>query len=176
MSKQIFRITLILALCWLTNAAASSIEEKFKPLSGQTIDLSPLSVKPGQYDLTIVHFWGTYCPQCIDEMEWLDTFAGHMKNKKVLVVAIALDIKDKEELKEYYSSRNLNNLKPFIDESGQVFSAVGVLGVPTTIFVNRDSKMIGKSVGPIKWDNVDFNKWHKEYKEKQSAANCKNRK
>src|SRR5690348_7732119 len=139
MKKQIIRITLILALCWLTRASATPISEKFKPLPPQKINLSPLDpqVVTKAQDLIIVHFWATYCPQCIDEMEWLDTLAGQLANKKVLIVAIAIDIKDEKELKEYYSNRSLNNLQPFLDETLQVSSAAGVLGVPTTIFVNR---------------------------------------
>ena len=163
MCKQIFRITAILALFWMTNASATPIDEKFKPLPApQKIDLSPLNIK-GNYDLIIVHFWASWCHNCPAEMEWLNTFAGQLKNEKVLIVALAIDIKDQEELKEYYKKRSLGNLTPIVDETLQVAHDAGVLGVPTTIFVDSKSNIIGKSLGPIKWDNKEFEEWYKTY-------------
>ena len=60
-------------------------------------------------------------------------------------------IKEKEkDLKKYKSKFNIS-LPLLIDDSAQIANAYGVWAHPTSFFVNREGKIIGRTFGGKDW-------------------------
>jgi cytochrome c biogenesis protein CcmG, thiol:disulfide interchange protein DsbE len=93
----------------------------------------------------ILNIWASWCVPCRTEHHLLMELS---KNQSVKL--IGLNYKD-----------NLTNAKRFIDEFGNPFSQIivdndgtlsiefGAYGVPETLIINKDKKIIRKFIGPL---------------------------
>ncbi|MBI0000716.1 DsbE family thiol:disulfide interchange protein [Bartonella sp. W8122] len=112
------------------------------PLLGQTGSFNPDDFK-GR--VTLVNFWGSWCPPCRDEHPTLIEIS---KDKRFDLVGI--NYKDREE----NAIRFLDNFRsPFklvgFDPSGRAAIDWGVYGPPETFLLNREGIIIYKHIGPL---------------------------
>lgn len=102
-----------------------------------------------QADLTVVNFWGTFCNPCIDEMPELAQWAEDMPdNVQMLGVVVDAESADSDE----YALA-----KQIIEKTGVTYTNVmakgafdqflnNLAGVPTTVFIDKDGKVVGDAV------------------------------
>lgn len=104
-----------------------------------------------QADITMINFWGTFCPPCIKEMPDIQKISEDYAGK-AQVVGVPLDVDfDNPDSDEYKSALKIledagadfTNIKPVggLKELGD-----GMQFVPTTIFVDSEGKVIGDAV------------------------------
>ena len=89
----------------------------------------------------VIHFFSEWCPVCRTEY---DNFINLPENHTVINVATF--VQDKQAL---YSFLNDNNypLNVGFDSNSQLAQKLGVQGVPTTLFVDENGKIIHKATG-----------------------------
>ena len=117
-----------------------------KDLEGNTVTESIFAEK----DLTVVNIWGTFCPPCIGEMPELGEWAKTMPDN-VQMVGLIIDINGEDDTTH-------RDLAVTITESaGAEFTQIiangdfadilkGVIGVPTTLFVDKDGNLVGEPI------------------------------
>lgn len=104
-----------------------------------------------QADITMINFWGTFCPPCIKEMPDIQKISEDYAGK-AQVIGVPLDVDfDNPDSDEYKSALKIledagadfTNIKPVggLKELGD-----GMQFVPTTIFVDSEGKVIGDAV------------------------------
>ncbi len=54
----------------------------------------------------------------------------------------------------FYREVGISELAKYIDSDGESAGHLGVLGVPTTFLVGRDGRVLGRLIGPAKWDSA----------------------
>ena len=132
-------------------AANFSVSEKSlkftaENLALETVDNSIFADK----DLTVLNVWGTFCGPCIQEMPELGEWQREMP-ENVQIVGLVADISGKED-QEHIDYANLilektnaqfTNIIPNSDFSDLLS---GVSAVPTTFFINKEGKIVGKPV------------------------------
>ena len=101
-------------------------------------------------DPQIVNVWASWCIPCRKEHPFLMHLS---KNSKINL--IGLNYKDRS-----------NNAKKFINDFGNPFSTIlidpdgtisielGAYGIPETIIINKDQKIIKKFIGPLTNNNL----------------------
>jgi cytochrome c biogenesis protein CcmG, thiol:disulfide interchange protein DsbE len=98
--------------------------------AGDTLRLSALRGR-----LVILNFWATWCVPCRTEMPALDQVAAEQPE----VAVLALDLQeDAHTVRQFVDGLGLRALVPILDPDGAVVRGYGVVGLPTTFFVDRD--------------------------------------
>ena len=74
------------------------------------------------------------------------------------LVLLKVAIKDKEEdLKKYKNAFNIS-FPLLIDENAKVADAYGVWSHPETFFINRDGKIVGRTLKGMDWTSRSMKK------------------
>ena len=101
-------------------------------------------------DLTVLNIWGTFCGPCINEMPELGAWAKEMP-ENVQIIGLVADITGETDSKQIDTAKtilektdaNFQNIIPNADFSPLLST---VVGVPTTYFINREGKIVGKPI------------------------------
>jgi peroxiredoxin len=91
---------------------------------------------------TIVVFWSSTCPHCLEEMPKLNTWAATQKNTKVLAVSLDTDKAIHEEtIKKFPALLHTCDYKGWNTEAATQYY---IAATPTFIVLNKDKKILGK--------------------------------
>lgn len=113
---------------------------KLQNLAAQTVQLSDLAGRA-----VILNFWATWCPPCRREMPLLDEIQNAYGDQGLSV--IGLDINESSErVKSYVNSVDISYPiwvdappgTPGFDSTHEIFSRFGGVGLPSTLFIDRN--------------------------------------
>jgi len=109
---------------------------------GGTLTLSDLVGKP-----IVINFWASWCGPCRDEAPGLEKTWRLYKDQGVVFVGI--DVRDTEAdarafLKEFGISYPNGP-----DSNNRIAVSYGLTGVPETVFVNREGRVVRRILGPL---------------------------
>lgn len=118
-------------------------------------EITSHSVFSGEYKLTLVNVWATYCQPCLAEMPYLGELAKEYADKGVQIIGIPSDIFDSagnidadqiELAKRYVESTGANY--PHIIPDDVMLSGLmrEVYYVPNSWFFDSEGKMIGEAI------------------------------
>lgn len=115
-------------------------------LNGNTVTNDIFAKK----DLTVVNVWGTFCTPCVEEMPELGKWAKEMPDNVQLVGLISDiegdDDKEHHDLAEQIISKSDADFTQIIANGDFKDLLRGVVGVPTTFFVDREGNIIGDPI------------------------------
>ena len=146
MKKFVFALTLVMLIAAMAGVAfAASAFPAFKSynLEGKEVTQEIFAGKK----LTMINFWGTYCPPCIDEMPDLGELGRSMPEGTQLV-GIVIDVGDEETFKEAVEitqDAKADFLNVLIAEEMIPFLET-ITAVPTTIFVDAQGNVVGQPI------------------------------
>jgi len=120
---------------------------KFKDEKGQTRSLVDFKGK-----VVVLNIWATWCVPCRKEMPTLDRLQAKLRGSDFEVVPLSIDVGGLEKIRAFYAEVKIRNLAIYTDTSGQATHALGALGIPTTLIVNRAGQEVGRLIGPAVWD------------------------
>ncbi len=84
--------------------------------------------------------------------------------------ALSIDRKGRPVVKAFYHELGLEALRIYIDQSGKASRDLNILGIPTTLLIDRKGREIGRTVGPAEWDSGEVVNVIRRYLEKPIAA------
>jgi thiol-disulfide isomerase/thioredoxin len=121
-----------------------------KTLDGGQVRLSDFAGRP-----VLLNFWASWCGPCRQEMpEIIDAYDAH-RSTGLIVLAIdntQLDIID--DVRAFVDEFQLPFPVP-LDEKGEAAEAYSILGLPTSVFVDRAGIVRGVNVGPMTTDVIE---------------------
>jgi len=117
----------------------------FKTLAGATVSLHPSAAERG----VILHFWATWCPTCVEEMESLDAVARECRGNAVRLAAVNVG-EDADEIDEFVADHRLE-LEMLRDPRGKVWRKLSGQGLPLNVIWTVDDRRV--LVGPksLEW-------------------------
>lgn len=181
----------VLALAFLTAlimgssmAAIADVPSRVGPqgflLWGSPRELPELSFKDGNGEpLTLADFqgrtvllnvWATWCGPCREEMPTLDALQAELGGKDFEVVALSVDRKGIDVVKEFYQTVGIEHLRQYIDSAGMAGADLGAVGIPTTLLIDRHGDEIGRLVGATEWDSPEMTEFLTEMIERPKEA------
>jgi peroxiredoxin len=122
---------------------------KLAQLSGSSVSLGELRGKP-----ILLDFWGSYCGPCGRTTLHGQELANRYKSSGLIVLTVTQDVAQDAKLwTEHYQV----NLPVLLDPDGVAFKGFDVQGVPVTILVDENGKVVHYWVGledPSSMDSV----------------------
>ncbi len=125
----------------------------FNDADGNTLTLADFKGKT-----ILLNLWATWCSPCREEMPALDRLQKELGGEKFEVVALSLDRKGAEASKKFLDETKANNLKLYIDASAKQGTALKIVGMPTTILIDKEGQELGRLAGAAEWDSTDAKK------------------
>jgi len=122
----------------------------FENGEGRKLTLAQFGGKP-----VLLNIWATWCVPCREEMPALDRLQQKLGGKDFEVVALSIDSGGVPAVKRFYEETGVRSLAIYVDPSMRATSSLHVVGVPTTVLIDRKGREIGRHTGPAQWDGED---------------------
>jgi thiol-disulfide isomerase/thioredoxin len=104
----------------------------------------------GRY--VLLNFWATWCTPCRTEMPSLNILAARLPTQEMTIVPVSVDVEGATAVTRYYAALKLDRLPVYLDARMAAMQALGIIGIPTTLIIDRDGREIGRLIGPAQWD------------------------
>ena len=105
--------------------------------------------------VVILHLWATSCPSCIAELKQLEKAATEYMNQPLTFIVLSLNDPRSGVLRNYFNRNRYTHLKPYHNASR---TRPAIKGLPTTLFFNRNGKLIGRIEGAAKWQDDEMSR------------------
>lgn len=119
-------------------ARPMAVDFSLKDASGQLHSLADYKGKP-----LILHFWATWCPYCKKLQPGLEKIRQDNQQSDLQVLAISFDEDDSAKPAEMLLARGIQI--PTLVNGDDVAVNYGVIGTPTTFFINRLGEVVWKT-------------------------------
>ncbi|GAB4149567.1 MAG: TlpA disulfide reductase family protein [Sphingomonadales bacterium] len=101
----------------------------------------------------LVNLWATWCAPCVKEMPALDRLAQAFADADFALLPISLDVGGPEVVQAFYEKTKIANLPVLIDANGGSPAAFGAIGLPMTVLIDRDGRILARHPGDAEWDS-----------------------
>jgi len=119
-------------------------------LKSQEVSLESL-----EGNVVILHFWASWCTQCVLEMQKLNRFQKLVRKEPVIVIPISEDFRNIEKIKEFYKENHLRHLLSFVDKDQKWFNALSLNSLPISLILNGHMEHIATIKGVFDWNSPD---------------------
>ena len=127
-------------------------EASFQDLSGNWVALADFKGK-----LVLLNLWATWCQPCLKEMPSLEKLQASREDK-LTVAAVSEDRGGKNVVEPFIAKLGLDKVKPYLDPKSAVGHAFSVRGLPTTLVIDSEGKVVGRVEGAAEWDSEKMSK------------------
>ncbi len=104
--------------------------------------------------VVLVNFWATWCEPCEREMPAMERLYQALSREEFELIAVAID--DKEEDVRAFQKRYRLSFPILLDLDQAVYSSYQTMGVPESILVDREGRIVERYVGPREWDSAEY--------------------
>ena len=123
----------------------------------KTIEEKELIFSQFKGKIVILSFWASWCGPCVEEFPSMVSLLKKFPDK-VVMVAVSSDY-TKEDIDIFFKSlnmtKNLPNLFVVWDPDHEISQKYQVQRLPESFIFHKDSKLLRKVIGSIKWDDPD---------------------
>jgi thiol-disulfide isomerase/thioredoxin len=103
--------------------------------------------------VTVVDFFGTYCIGCEEEVKDLVKIVEEYGDEDVAIIGVCLDHDASKSVPPYATKHGINY--PVYDGSDDALkSEYKIIGIPTTIFFDRDGKEATRKLGAMSQEEI----------------------
>lgn len=85
-------------------------------------------------------------------MPALDRLAGKLANQNFIVVAVSQDEGGASVVRPFVEKLKISNLRVIYDQDKRSFREYALRGLPTTVLISPDGKIIARLEGGAEWD------------------------
>jgi peroxiredoxin len=92
-----------------------------------------------------VRFWADWCPFCEEEMRDIEPLYRRYRDRGLVVLAV--NVRQDPETAARFIERLGLSYQVVLDREGAVARRYGVIGLPTTFFVDREGRLVTRILG-----------------------------
>ena len=105
--------------------------------------------------VVLLNVWATWCVPCREEMPALDRLQQKLGGPGFEVVALSIDAGGAAAVKQFYDEIGIRSLGIYVDPASRAMGALGLVGIPTTMLIDRKGSEVGRRTGPAQWDGAE---------------------
>ena len=105
--------------------------------------------------VVLLNIWATWCPPGREEMPTLDALQARLGGSDFHVLPLSIDRAGLEPVRRFYRETGIRNLDLYIAEDTRAMLALAVVGLPTTILIDRIGRECGRLAGPAEWNSPE---------------------
>lgn len=124
-------------------------------IEGVALDGSELSLADLKGVPVILNFWASWCGPCREEQPGLERIWQKYKDQGVQFLGI--NFRDTEANARAYMDEFKVTYPSIFNPPGQIASQYNVAAVPTTVFIDKEGKIVGKWPGAISESQLEAN-------------------
>lgn len=113
------------------------------------------TLKDWQGKVVLLNLWATWCAPCRKEMPSLDRLQAELGSDKFEVVAVSVDKTGIDGARKFLDQIKVSKLGVFADPNIKLGTELKAIGMPASILIDRESREVGRLVGPAEWDSED---------------------
>ena len=114
-------------------------------------------------NLVILNFWATWCAPCKKEMPHLSKLKNNDKLPNIEIFPINISNESKKNQKNFFKNLNIKNLQIFSGSPIELASKFQIIGLPTTIFINKKGDEFARVIGSYDFTDKEFIEWLRKY-------------
>ncbi len=115
----------------------------------------PMTLADFKGRVVLLNLWATWCAPCRKEMPGLDRLQAEMGSDQFEVVALSVDRAGVAASQKFLDQIKVTSLKTYVDATAKVSKPLRVVGMPTTILIDREGREVGRLIGPAEWDTEE---------------------
>jgi cytochrome c biogenesis protein CcmG, thiol:disulfide interchange protein DsbE len=128
-------------------AASAGVDEPFALFDGGVARVADWQGTP-----MVVNFWASWCPPCVAEMrDALEPMHQQMGDE---VVFVGLNLQDTPDRAAAIVEQTGVTYVLGEDPNGDLFTAFGGFGMPTTVFIDADGTVVNSHTGAFTFDQL----------------------
>ena len=135
-----------------TSGSKKVVEASFKTFDGKKVNLSDYKGKK-----VYIKVWASWCPTCLAGLPEVDSLAANHSDDTVVLSVVAPGVnreKKAEDFKEWFSGLEYKNLPVLMAEKPDFFKQVGVIGYPTSVFINANGELVQAHPGHLSNEDI----------------------
>jgi thiol-disulfide isomerase/thioredoxin len=105
--------------------------------------------------VVLLNIWATWCAPCREEMPALDRLHHQLGGPGFEVLALSIDAGGAAAVKQFYDEIGIRSLAIYVDPGMRAMGGLAVVGLPTTLLLDRQGREIGRRIGPAPWDGPE---------------------
>jgi thiol-disulfide isomerase/thioredoxin len=122
-------------------------ELSFTDMAGNPVALADFKGK-----FVLVNLWATWCQPCLKEMPSLAALQARL-GPELTVLAVSEDRGGEVIVKLFIEKLGLNKLSPYLDPKSNAIRAFGARGLPTSVLIDDQGRILGRAEGAADWDS-----------------------
>lgn len=120
----------------------------------QTLDGGTIRLEDYEGKLIALNFWATWCPPCVQELPLLDQAQERHADAGLAVIAMNAG-QTRKHVTSFLDGRDLDDLPVAMDPGREVYEAYGVVGLPTTVWIDREGNVYAVEIGGLTQEVID---------------------
>jgi thiol-disulfide isomerase/thioredoxin len=106
--------------------------------------------------VVLLNIWATWCVPCREEMPTLERLQEKLSSDEFEVVVLSIDQGGAAAVQSFYTEIGIHHLDVYIDTSGKVARDLNIIGLPTTLLIDRKGRELARLIGPAVWDGPEI--------------------
>ena len=127
-------------------------QSTFTTLDGKEVSLADYKGKK-----VYIKFWASWCPICLSGLADITQLSEMPPKDSVVLTVIAPGVnreKSLEDFKEWFIGVDYHSLPVLVDKDGQFLKKLGVVGYPTSAFIDANGKVVRVQPGHVSNDDI----------------------
>ena len=127
-------------------------QSTFTTLDGKQVSLADYKGKK-----VYLKFWASWCPICLSGLADITQLSEMPPKDSVILTVIAPSVnreKSLENFKEWFMGVDYHSLPVLVDKDGQFLKKLGVVGYPTSAFIDANGKVVRVQPGHVSNDDI----------------------
>ncbi len=123
-------------------------------VSFQTKTGTPVALSDSNGKIRVVNFWATWCAPCRSEKPALDALQASFGGADFEVLALATGRNSLDGIARFNEEVGIQHLETRLDPKSSAARALGILGLPVSVVLDREGREIARLQGGADWNSA----------------------
>ncbi|MCM1059129.1 MAG: redoxin family protein [Eubacterium sp.] len=145
-------VSSVISATTTTDAKLQTADFTVYDKNGNEVKLSDYAGKP-----IVVNIWASWCGPCRSELPYFDTLYNELGDDVVFMMVNSTGGRETKDVAKDFIKDKGYGFPLYFDSRHRASSAYSVSAIPTTLFIDRDGKLVHKEIGAMDEDELrDF--------------------